>query len=228
MATIIPLTTFIPDGDFTFPQEVEGSPLITTDEITKAKIVTRTYAVYNSSYVPLTQNTPDVIYSNCYLTLEQPSSIQGPILFFQRVFAQLPTTWVASRTISWTRPGKSKAQTSDTTGFFIGWNQYGEAAPYTSNVVAEVTTSYGLNPTPSVPDLTEILFGTNPVDFVGFVFVLVGNKTTVVSGVSVTEPNWSLVGSTSPGSIPGVWIVEVNVSRWRGGIWQTEVVRVFP
>lgn len=227
MATIIPLTTFIADGDFTFPREVEGSPLISTDEITKSKLITRTYAVYNSTYVPLTQGVPDVIYNNAYLVHEQPSSIQGPILFFQRVYAQLPAPRSEARTVSFSIPGQSAVQTSAVSGFVIGWNQYGTASPGTYPVKASVAISYTTSPFSPTPPITKITFNGSPVDFVGSVFQYQGNQTVVLSPTqSIVEPKWGLVGFTAPTIIPNNWILEVNISRWRGIIWQYEIVTV--
>ena len=227
MATIVPLTNYIADGDFTFPVEVEGSPMISTDEVTKSLLITRTYAVYTANYVPTTAaGIVDPRYTTAYLVNETPVSIQGPILFFNRNFAQIPLGRVESRTIAFTRPGVSATQQSNITGRIIGWNQYGKSAPYTANVVAQVTYSYGLSATPSTPALTRILYSGSPVDYVGFVFSYVGNQITIKDGEPVTEPHWMAAGQTSPSSIPGLWIVEANVRRWRGPIFETEVVRV--
>lgn len=223
---IIPLTTFIADGDFAFAQEVEGSPAISTDEVTRAMLIVRSYAVYSSAYVPLPQGTPDVIYSDAYLVNEQPGSIQGPILFFQRVFAQIPVSRTESRIVAFTKPGISDYDISHNTADPIGWNQYGRAAPYTANRVASVVFTYALNPIASVPALTVILYAGAAVDFTGTVFKYVGNVTFTVGADTVTEPSWELAGTTVPASSPSTWVVETNFRRWRGPIFETEVVQV--
>lgn len=224
---ITPLLTSVIDGDFTFPVEVEGSPLITTDAITKSKIITRSYAVLNSTYVPLSQGFPDVIYNNAYLEHEQPSSIQGPILFFQRVFTEIPSPRTETRTVSFTMPGASQAQISFITGSAIAWNQYGAASPGTYAVRATVQIFYNTSPNFPTAPITVIRYNGRPVDFIGSVFTYSGNKTTQLSPTqSVVEPKWDFQGSTNPNILPIDWILEVNVSRWRGIIYQYEVVTV--
>lgn len=224
---IIPLLTNVFDGDFTFPVEVEGSPLITTDAITKSKIITRTYAVLNSTYVPLSQGTLDLVYRDAYLEHEQPSSIQGPILFFQRVFTQLPLSRTESRTVSFTMPGASQAQFSGLTGNAIAWNQYAAASPGTYSVRATVQIFYSTSENFPTAPITVIRYNGRPVDFIGQVFTYAGNKTTQLSPTqSVLEPRWDFVGFTNPNILPIDWVLEVNVSRWRGIIYQYEVVTV--
>lgn len=227
MATIVPLLTNIIDGDFTHPVEIEGSPLITTDEITRAKIITRSYAVLNSYYVPQNQGIQDAFYKTALLVNEQPSSIEGPILFFQRVFAQVPSPRIETRTVSFTLPGKSLASFSLRSGGAIGWNPYGEAAPYSTPANATVTTYYAANALFAQPPKTRITYNGAPVDFVGTVYKNAGTREVFISPTeSTTEENWILAGSTSPLVIPGLFTVDVNVSRWRGNIWQMEVVQV--
>lgn len=221
------LKTDIFDGDFTFPVEVEGSPLITTDELTRSKIITRTYAVLNATYIPLSQGVPDVIYNTAYLVNEQPSSIQGPILFFQRVFAQLPSPRQETRTVSFTIPGASQEQLSSVGGGAIGWNQYGKAAPGTYSVKATVEFTYQTTPNAATTPITVIRYNGRPVDFVGTVFVYVGNRTVSTGpGTSVVEPRWDFQGFTNPNGLPINWTLEVNISRWRGIIWQYETVTI--
>lgn len=222
------LTSNIIDGDFSFPVEVEGSPLISTDEITQAKIITRKYAVLTSSYSPLVQGTVDPVFLDCYLINETPAGIQGPIFFFNRNYAQIPDTRIESRIVTFTEPGRTDIQLSHITPTTIGWNQYGRSAPYTSPHVAEVTYTYSLNPFAVVPDLTAILYDGAPVDFAGSVYTYVGNTTTMVDGLPVTEPTWEFVDDTVPSVSPSTWVVETNFRRWRGPIFETEVVEVTP
>lgn len=220
----LPDTVF--DGDFDFPIAIEGGPLTSVDEVTKAQIITRFFVVKKSKYVPLTQGTVDPTIRDAYLITETPNSASGPLLFFQRVYSTLPPARTEPRTISFSLLGKSSVDRSAVTGAAIGWNQYGEAAPNTRDVNATVEISYAIDPNTFVrPPITKNSYNGNPVDFRGFVYKYVGN---VVVSPELTEPRWTLAGSTFFALYPALWIQEVNVSRWRGPIWQMEVVKVFP
>ena len=130
------------DGTFSSAQEVEGSPSVGTDEITRALLITRTYAVGLTNYTPQAQGTADPGYANTYLINETPASIQGPIKFFNRNYAQVPSSRTENRMIAFTIPGKSEVVTSDISTLPIGWNAYGSSAPYTKQVLADVNYSY--------------------------------------------------------------------------------------
>lgn len=214
------------DGDFDHPIEIEGGPLISTDDVTGSIYITRKYAVKNVAYVPSAMGLPDRTFPKSYLVQETPDNIQGPILFFSRLFAQLPVTRTEPRMISFTYLGKSKEDRSKVTGRAIGWNQYGGGAPATRNVQASVAYSYAIDPASfNKPLITKNTFNGVPVDFMGFVYAYKGNDK--VSD-ELTEPFWELIGSTFYALPPAIWIQEVNVTRWRGSIWQMEVVSVNP
>lgn len=226
MPTIEPLPDTIFDGNFDFPQEIEGSPIISTDEITKSLIVTRNYVVKASNYNPLPQGVFDGIYPSCALVNEQGSGHQGPLYFFTRVFAQLPFPRTEQRLISFTRPGRTGI--SINAGGVIAWNQYGTAAPNTRARLANVAFSYYFNSVPSPPAITQITAFDVPVDYYGQIYTYDGNVTVTIDGVSVVQPSWSFAGNTSPASLPSTWIQDVQVSRWRGNIWEMQVVSLNP
>lgn len=220
------LTDITYDGYFDFPQEIEGSPILSTDEVTKSLLVTRNYVVKASQYVPLPQGVFDGVYPLCALVNEQGTGHQGPLYFFTRVFAQLPESRTEKRLISFTRPGRTGI--SINAGGIIAWNQYGTAAPYTRAVLANVAFSYYFNSVPSPPNITQITAFDVPVDYYGQIYNYAGNITVTIDGVSVVQPNWTLAGTTSPGSLPSTWIQDVQISRWRGNIWEMQVVSLNP
>lgn len=234
----MPLGDSYIDGlQFTTPQEVEGSPLITTDVITGASIINRSYAVFTASYQPLilapNQIIKDEQFPNAYLEIETPGSMKGPYTFFSRTFVGLPPIRSEPRLIPFTRPGVSAVQLSGVSALPIGWNQYGYAAPNTRNVTANVDISYAVNALfPIIPDKTQIFLitGANkvPVDYIGQVYTYQGNVIVNIGANQITEPRWQLSGSTFPPALPGIWIQEVQISRWRGVIWQMDVVSVTP
>lgn len=222
-------TDYFLDGDFTYAHEVEGSPSISVDEVTQAKIITRLYAILTDYYEPLPQDDPDPVYANAYLITEQAAGIQGPIFFFQRIYAEIPDTRTEHRAVSFTIPGKSKVDTSAETGSPVGWNQYGAASPGTYSLKADVIISYALGPDAPTLPVTAVLYNGAPVDFIGSVYEYIGNHTVEVSpGNNVFEPLWLPAGVTVPNTMPIDWIAEVNVTRWRGNIWQYEQITVHP
>lgn len=214
------------DGNFDTPIEVEGSGLVSTDDITKGLIITRKYVIKASSYVPLPQGTRDRIYNNAYLVNETADQRRGPLVFFTRLFYQLPPSRTEPRSVSFTILGKSSVDYSAVTGLPIGWNQYGAAQPNTRNVNGFADFSYAIDPlTFGQPPITRNTYLGAPVDYMGFVYAYRGN---VVVSDALTEPRWHLVGATFYTLMPALWIQEVNVTRFRGPIWQMEVVRVLP
>lgn len=218
---IVPLTSSIVDGSFDFPQEISGSPIISTDEITKSLLITRNYVVLASEYVPLPQGSLDPIYPLSYLVNEQGSGHQGPLYFFSRVYAQIPNSRTEQRLVTYTRPGKSGTTTSGVV--VISWNQYAGGAPYTRQLLGTVQFSYWLNAVPTGPSLSKVTgIGGAPVDFTGELYQYNGNI--VVGGV--TQPSWTFVGFTNPSILPATWVIDVQASRWRGNIWEKQVVTV--
>ncbi len=128
--------------------------------------------------------------------------------------------------MSFTILGKSATDLSQVTGLAIGWNQYGAGQPNTRNVNGFSDFSYSVDPnTFAQPPITRNTYMGQPVDFMGFVYTYRGN---VVVSDSLTEPRWRLAGSTFYTLLPALWIQEVNVTRYRGPLWQMEVVRVLP
>lgn len=223
------------DGTFTAAQEVEPSPIVSTDEVTRALLIDRSYAVGVTNYSPLPQGTTDPQYGNAYLINETNGSIQGPIKFFTRHFAQIPPSRTETRSVSWTVPGKSAVITSDISGLPIGWNPYGAAAPYTLAVLADVAYSYayvtpGSNPRNvfAEPTLTALLYDGQPVDFTGSVYESIGQATVPQGGglPDIIEERYAFAGNVSGWSKPSPWVLSVEIRRWRGPIWEMEVVTV--
>jgi hypothetical protein len=219
----LPDTVF--DGNFETPIEIEGGPIFLTDDVTQALMITRQYVVKADNYVPLPQGTVDAFYKDAYLVQENPGSRQGPLFYFSRLYVQLPEERIEPRSVSFTVLGQSKADFSSVTLLPIAWNQYGAAAPATRNVVGQSTFTYSLDPNSfPKPPITRNTYNGNPVDFMGYVYDYQGN---VKVSDELTEPRWDLVGSTFYTLMPAVWVQEVNITRWRGPIWQMEVVRVY-
>lgn len=224
------------DALIDFPVEVEGSPAISTDEVTGSRVIKRLYAVRKSAYNPLAYASPDPFITTAKLASENPGNIVGPVLFFERNYLEVPQPRVEAREISFPYPGRSAVETSKLTGLPIGWNPYGAAAPQALPVLARVEISYaavssvGQDPRTlfNVPLQSRLTFQGATVDFSGFVYVSVGNVSIPQPSPNppVIEPRWQLSGSVG-GFFSGLdWVYSVNVSRWRGPVWQMEVVKV--
>jgi hypothetical protein len=229
------------DGNFDFPQEIEGTGIVSVDEITRAKIVTRKYCVVRSLYNPLLQGTfqaiPDYQYPTCILIEERPDSSPGQMLFFTRVFAEIPATRTEPRMVAFPVPGRSAATFSLQTGKAINWKQYGNGSPYVRAILGKSTFSYAAGDPITIfspPALTTIFYtpphtGKGQVDFIGPVYDFTGTRGIYASGQLTqagAEPSFTYVGSTDPAVMPNPWIFEANISRWRGGIWVMEVTTV--
>jgi hypothetical protein len=218
------LPAIVIDGNFDNPFEIEGSPTFTVDEITYSLIVTRRYAVLKTAYKPIPQMTPDSVYKGCYLVNEISDSAEGPILKFHRVYAQLPSTRLERRLISFTFPGRSATYYSQLTALPIGWNKYGVAPPVNRLILALVIYQYTLGPPLALStQLSKITYQGQEVDFLGEVFVPVGNVPILGNQ---TEPRYSYQGETSPMFMFYPWIVSMGSRRWMGPIWETETVEV--
>lgn len=237
------------DGNFTFPVEVEGSPSIAIDEITRAMIITRKFCILRDFYSPLPQGTIDYQYKDSFLINEVQAQQQGPMLWFNRIFAQIPQARVEPREVSFTQPGRSAAQISKATLKAIGWNPYGASAPLTTFQLATATFTYALQTSlteppaslfPAVPTVSVLQFNGSPVDFTGQVYVNVGQVTEpslINPGTNVTETRWNLVGIVG-GFFPGTggklygfasggdWIYSTAITRWRGPIFALEIVKI--
>lgn len=222
------MSDIVIDGDFSFPVELADSPLISTDEITGARLISRRFAQLKAEYVPLPQGNKDEIYTDAYLINEQVDSTYGVLTWFSRIYAEKPDSRVEPISVTFTMPGRSSIDVSFITGKFINWNPYGAAAPYSRPVTAECTYSYEINPMFGFDGITFVSFNGAPVDFVGEVWKFIGNETIVdPSGNTITEQRWQLQGSTFPGFVPGIWVMENSIQRWRGPIWERRVIRVY-
>lgn len=226
--------TPIYDGNFAAAQEVEPSPIVSTDEVTRALLITRTYAVGVSNYTPQAQGSLDPQYT-AYQINETNASIQGPVKIFNRHFATVPVTREEPRSVSFTVPGKSAIVTSDISALPIGWNPYGTAAPYTVPLLANAEYSYafvspGTNPRSvfTEPTPTTLMFDGQPVDFLGSVYESIGQATVAQGGglPDIIEERFQFVGNVTGWTALTDWIMSVDIRRWRGPIWEMEVVTV--
>jgi hypothetical protein len=224
------MSTFPPikvDGDFTYPREIEGSPVISTDDVTGAKLITRRYVVLTANYKPLPQAQKDPVFKDAYLVNENMDQVIGVLTFFSRNYAQLPATRTEPRRLAFTMPGKSAVEISEISGRPVGWNPYGLAAPYTRDITGTAVISYEINPTVVVEEISKITFKGAPVDFVGPVYEFVGNvEVPRPGGIVITEPRFRYVGLTFPVAVVGIWVAEVGLQRWRGPIWEKTVISV--
>ncbi len=234
------------DGDFSVPVEVNGSPMISTDPITRSKTIVRSYAVWKAFYNPLIYGTfqriPDRQFPTAILIEEIQQQVDGPFFWFQRVYCEVPGDRTEPLVYAFPMPGKSAVTLSTLTGRAVNWRQYGNGAPYTRAVLSRVDFTYkagdpGADGTLlfTIPALTRIVYnsvqGPISVDYVGDVYEYAGTRAIVSQqgGISVltnAEPNFVFVGSTVPRTIPTSWIQEVTIRRWRGAIWEMATITV--
>jgi len=230
----LPLTVI--DGNFANAVEIEGSPTFAIDEVTYARIITRRFAVLKSAYLPLPQGTKDPQIKNAVLVSEATDSVEGPIMKFHRIYAEVPGLRTERRIVAFTLPGMSAAQVSNVSGQAIGWDKYGAGAPMTKLLSATVTFSYQVGAPTTVCNVSKITYGLQgvyngvqiykEVDFAGSVYVFKGMVTVLGMSGPVTEPRWVFDGVTNPPQIPNPWLVSTNIRRWMGPIWETENVTV--
>jgi hypothetical protein len=209
-------------ANFSSPVEVQGSPQISTDEVTQAKMVNRSYAVVTANYKPLAQGQQDYQFSDCWLVNETPETVMGGVTFFRRLYAQLPATRNERRLIAFTMPGQSRVYYNTANPrAIINWDQYGAAAPFTRLISASVQFNYHLWPLPqnAVPQVTKVIYSGQTgsgaeVDWQGAKYIQNGT-------------GWIQDGATSliNGSL-AAWIYSVNDRRLIGPIWETEIVTV--
>lgn len=234
------------DGDFSAPVEINGSPIISTDPVTRSKTIIRKYAQWKSFYTPLIYGTfakiPDRQFPTAILIEEVPEQTDGPFCYFQRIFCEIPSARNEPIAYAFAMPGKSSVTLSARTGKPVNWRQYGNGSPYTRVILSNIAYTYaagdpGVNGANlfTIPTLSRITFNsvTGPisVDYVGDVYEFAGSRaiTAIQGGITVlvdAEPNFVFVGSTSPRTIPATWIQEVNIRRWRGAIWEMSVITV--
>lgn len=232
---VIPVPPAVFDADIDSPVEVDGSPQYSTDEVTGALLIKRSFAQRAANWQKLGWASPDPLIVNAYLVNEAMGQRPGPVAFFDRNFAQIPPSRYEPREIAFTLPGRSASQISSLTGGTIGWNPYGAVAPQTVSKLARVEFSYAVqtaqNQDPrslfAVPEESALTFQGARVDYSGTVYVSVGNVSIPRAGDEppIVEPRWNFVGFVQRvGSAD--WVVSVNITRWRGPIWQMEVVKI--
>lgn len=215
------------DGNFSYPREVEGSPRISVDEITHSRQIVRRYAQLTSNFTPLSAGSRDNVYQNAVLISESMDGIQGPLCFFTRTFNEIPGPRTEARMVSFTLPGVSRAFYVPGQALPASFDKYGYAAPSTRLILGSVAYSYSVNSF-QAPPVTQILYHGNPVDFVGEVYIPAGTRSGAQSGNNNSNTQWKLDGVTDPPSMPVNFILSVNVTRWRGPIFQMEVVSTSP
>lgn len=222
------MSTVTIDGYFATPREVEGSPEISTDDVTLSIIVKRKFAVLTSSYQPTTRGLFDPIFGYPFI-FEATGQVSGSITFFDRTFASVPAPRTETRMVPFTRPGQPAVQISTISQKPIGWTPYGLCSPYTRLILANVNFSYQINPfSPSqAPANTTITYQGVPVDYFGSVFVPGRYVIVATKGNLIPELQWVQKGQTNPPFLPSTWVQSTNVSRWKGPIWQMETV-IFP
>ena len=217
----------IVDGTFTYAREIEGSPSKATDPVTGSLLITRRYVILTANYRPLAAGALDPVFRDAVLINETTDQVIGVLTFFTRNYAQIPATRTEPRRMAFTMPGKSAVQISEITGAAVGWNPYGEASPYTRDVTATAVISYELNPTVVLEQLSVATYRGAPVDYIGEVWVFVGNvEVPRPGGVVITEPRFRFAGFTNYLFVPTLWIAEISLQRWLGPIWEKQVVTV--
>jgi hypothetical protein len=224
------MSTPLIDGFFDTPREVEGSPWFSVDEVTLSFTIKRKYAQRTATYQPTTINFPDPVFPLAIFISENTADIQGPIMWFERIFSTVPNPRVESREIPFTRPGQSAAILSGLTNLPVGWNQYGTCQPNPRLRIATVNFTYNIGPTFNAPAQSQITYNGSPVDYFGPVlvpgpYVVVANNLPV-GGKLIVEQRWISAGNTSPAVLGFTWIQDINISRWKGPIWQMEVISI--
>lgn len=224
------------DANINYPVEVEGSPEISTDEVTGSRKIKRKYAQRKSLWTRIAYASPDPFFTSARLASEYPAQINGPVLFFERNYIEVPQSRVEPREISFPNPGRSAVQYSKLTGLPIGWNPYGAVAPQTLPVLARVEISYAsvssLSQDPktlfTIPTQSRLSYKGGTVDYSGNVYVNVGNVSIPQPSPEppIVEPRWQLDGTVGGFFSGQNWIYSVNISRWSGPVWQMEVVKI--
>lgn len=210
--------------------------MISVDEVTGSQHIKRAYAVKASNWVKLAYASRDPSFTAGRLVNENPGQRAGPVLFFDRNFSEIPSPRFEPREIAFTLPGRSAVQISSRSGAPIGWNPYGAVAPQTVPKLSRVEFSYA-----AVTSLTEdprslfspveesaLTYGGARVDFSGTVYVSVGDVSIPQGPTAppLVEPRWNFQGVVGGFPSGTDWIVSVNITRWRGPIFQREVVKI--
>lgn len=234
--------------DFTIPRELQGSGARVFSEFnTSDFILTRLFYQAASAYKALPISTPDYQYKLAYLVSEVETKRDGYGVYFTRTYATIPTTRTEGREVLYTFPGRCGVLENSTlipvsaTGvgaaFYQGlgipssiplfgtgktWYKYGLGAPFTAYRNATVTYSYSLDEPEVQPPFIISFGGTiqntagdfepqTSVDFVGTVYTPDGSK---------------VIGITNPSVLPSIFIVSDTARRWKGNIWEKELVTV--
>lgn len=224
------------DADLTTPVEVEGSPIITVDEVTNSLHIRRLYAVLAANWQKLGYASPDPQFPTARLINETQDRRFGPVVWFSRYFSEIPSGRVDTRQVAFTLPGRSAIQISTRTGGVIGWSPYGAVSPQT--VPKDATVEYSYAAVTSIGQNPKTLFTVVPesaltyqgarVDYSGSVYVSVGDVT-IPQGATqppIVEPRWQLQGIVGGFFSGGNWVISDQISRWRGPIFQKEKVYI--
>lgn len=233
---VIPVPQPYIDADLSTPVEVEGSPIITVDEVTNSLHIRRLYAVLAVNWQKLGYASPDPQFPTARLVNETQDRRFGPVLWFSRFYSQIPSARPDTRQVAFTLPGKSAIQISQRTAGVIGWNQYGAGAPQTFSRDATVDYTYAAvnsltqNPKTLFSPVAEsaLTYQGAKVDFTGAVYVAVGDVS-IPQGLTlppIVEPRWQLQGVVGGFFSGQNWIISVQITRWRGPIFQREVVYI--
>jgi hypothetical protein len=231
---VIPVPQPRIDADLTTPVEVEGSPIITVDEVTYSLHIRRLYAVLAASWQKLGYAAPDPQFPGARLVNETQDRRFGPVLWFSRYYSEIPQPRVDTRQVAFTLPGRSAITISKRTAGVIGWNQYGAAAPQT--VPKDATVQYSYAAAVSIAQNPKTLFFVTPesaltyqgarVDYSGSVYVSVGDVTIpqAPTEAPIVEPRWQLQGTVGGFFSGQDWVISDQITRWRGPIFQKEKV----
>lgn len=196
------------DGDFSYPREIEGSGTRIFSQYNNADfILERRFVQEKNSYTPLPISSADYQYG-AYLVEESEIKRDGYLVWFRRTYSTLPRARIENREVSFSSPG-----IGGFTGPILipnGWNRYGKARPSTQFRNATVQISYTLGqPVCLLP--TQILYNGAVVDYVGDTY---------------TDDGKTWLGVTLPSTIPLTWILSDTARRWKGNIWERELVIV--
>lgn len=233
---VFPVPPSFVDADLSTPVEVEGSPIITVDEVTNSLHIRRLYAVLAANWQKLGYASPDPRYPTARLINETQDRHFGPVVWFSRYFSEIPQPRVDTRQVAFTLPGRSAIQISQRTAGVIGWNPYGAVAPQTVPKDATVEYSYAAvsssNQNPKtlffVTPESALTYGGARVDYSGSVYVSVGDVT-IPQGPTqapIVEPRWQLQGSVGGFFSGQNWVISDQITRWQGPIFQKEKVYI--
>lgn len=200
------------DGQFLVPVPLQGDGVRVFSEFsTDDFILTRRFAQHPSVYRPLPLSTIDSQYKTAYLIEESEEQRDGALVYARRIYATIPSPRTERQEVVFTFPGESDIVSTTVDGVPVKrWDPHGKKKPASVYREARIDVSYSIG-APSTDLPTQILFGDQPVDFVGRVY---------------TEDGAEFRGVTSPFIAPSVFIVSDVARRWRGNIWERTRIRV--